>query len=154
MGNPRKSLLVRADFILDRSRGGSALVFKRWRRVLAEALPRLMGLGNRCSRAVVRLHRGEEQGGFPPGFASPVPTPGADGFRRSDRNSTTNWRSVLLAIGGEVIRSRRPPLSAQTVLCLEHPETILRLSRSEDVGREAPRVEPSRSSLRLRTAVR
>lgn len=105
MGNPRKSLLVRADFILDRSRGGSALVFKRWRRVLAESLPRLMGLGNRCSRARVRLHRGEEQGRFSAWLRIPVRRhPGRNGFRKIRQKLHEKLEAVLLAVGGEVIR--------------------------------------------------
>ena len=67
-----KTLLVRAELTLNRSQGGSRLLFKRWRRVLAGALPRLMGIANRCPRAVVRLHHGEEQGRFTMWLRFPV----------------------------------------------------------------------------------
>src|SRR5215204_1112997 len=64
------NLLVRADFVLDKSRGGDRLTFKRWRRGLAEALPGLMGFPN--SRAVVQLHHGEVEGRYSAWLRVPV----------------------------------------------------------------------------------
>src|SRR3954452_19979135 len=70
MDTLRNHLLVRADFVLDRSRGGDRLTFKRWRRGLAEALPSLMGLPG--SRAVVQLHYGEEEGRYSAWLRVPI----------------------------------------------------------------------------------
>src|SRR5262245_5590989 len=114
-----------------------------------------MGLGSRCSRAVVRLHRGEEQGRFSAWLRIPVRRhPGRDGFRKIRQKLHDKLESVLLAVGGEVIRFGVRRLRPKTVLSLEHPETIpLRLTPSQDLGREAPRVE-SQPTLVAQTAAR
>jgi hypothetical protein len=54
----RKSLLVRADFVLGGA--GERLMYKRWRRILIDALPRLLGCAGRCPKAErVRLRAGD-----------------------------------------------------------------------------------------------
>jgi hypothetical protein len=101
----RKSLLVRADFILDRSRGGDRLTFKRWRRVLADALPRLLGCADRCPRAVVRLHRGEVEGRFSGWLRIPVERrPGRKRLRKIRAKLHDRLESALLPVGGEVVK--------------------------------------------------
>jgi hypothetical protein len=114
-----KSLLIRADFTLDRSRGGDRLTFQRWRRVLADTLPRLLGVAGRCSRAVVHLRQGEEQGRFSAWLRLPIHRrPGRKLLRRVRERLRNRLEAVLLAVGGEVIklgvrrcqpRSRRAP---------------------------------------------
>ena len=59
MNDARKCLLVRADFVLGNRRGGERLACKRWRRVLADALPRLLGCARRCPKAEVSLREGD-----------------------------------------------------------------------------------------------
>jgi hypothetical protein len=114
----RKSLLVRADFTLDRSRGGDRLMFKRWRRVLADALPRLLGVADRCSRAAVRLRRGEEQGRYAAWLRLPVERrPGRKLLRRIKEKLRGRLEEALLPVGGEVIKlgvRRRRPRPART----------------------------------------
>ena len=105
MDTARKSLLVRADFTLDRSQGGDRLTFKRWRRVLAEALPRLLGVADRCPRAVVSLHDGEEQGRYSAWLRLPVErSPGRELVRRIKENLRGRLQAVLLPVGGELIK--------------------------------------------------
>jgi len=61
----RKSLLVRADFVLDEGRHGDPLTYRRWRRILADALPRLLGCADRSPKAErICLHRGEGEARF------------------------------------------------------------------------------------------
>jgi hypothetical protein len=101
----RKSLLARADFVLDRSRGGDRLTFKRWRRVLGEVLPRLMGCAERCPRAVVRLHHGEEEGRFTAWLRLPVERlPGRKRLRLIGARLRERLEAGLLAVGGDVLK--------------------------------------------------
>jgi hypothetical protein len=59
----RHYLLVRADFAIGGGQQGDRLVYHRWRRVLIDALPKLLGCAKRSPRAEqVRLHKGSEQG--------------------------------------------------------------------------------------------
>jgi len=59
-GKP-KSILVRADFVLGQRQGVDRRTFKRWRRILLDALPGLLGCERRCPRAErVRLRSAEE----------------------------------------------------------------------------------------------
>jgi hypothetical protein len=101
----RKYLLARADFTLDRSQGGDRLTFKRWRHVLARALPELMGCADRCTRAVVRLHHGEEQGRFSAWLRIPLERrPGRKRMRQIKDKLRARLEAVLLPVGGEVVK--------------------------------------------------
>jgi hypothetical protein len=133
----QKTLLVHADFLLDRSRGGDRLIFKRWRRALAEFLPRIMGISKRCSRARVRLHYGEEQGRFSVWLRIPVERyPGRKRLQRIKEKLREKLESALLAIGGDVVkfgirRCQRKPV----LLDLAQPElTPLRLAQSDETA--------------------
>jgi hypothetical protein len=122
MRTRHKTLLVRFDFILDRSRGGDRLVFKRWRRVLAAALPGLMGLSRCCPRAVLRLRHGEEQGRFSGWLRIPVERhPGLDRLRRIREKLQEKLESVLIAVGGEVLKVVVRRLRPRTALSLAVP---------------------------------
>jgi hypothetical protein len=58
-------LLVRADFVLGKGQAASERTYRRWRRILRDALPRLLGCERRCPKAErVRLHHGEGEGRF------------------------------------------------------------------------------------------
>jgi hypothetical protein len=130
MDTARKHLLVRADFTLDRSRGGDRLTFKRWRRVLADALPRLMGLAD-C-RAVLRLHHGEEEGRYSLWLRLPVER--RPGRKRLGKIRAKLWErleSALLPVGGELAKlgvRRRQPRQA---LRLVHPDFPLQLAQAD-----------------------
>jgi hypothetical protein len=97
------SLLVRADFVLDRSRGGDRLTFKRWRRGLAAALPALMGFPE--SRALVWLRQGEEQGRYSVWLRVPVEAlPKRKRLARIKAALLGRLEAALLAVGGDVIK--------------------------------------------------
>ena len=133
MDTARKSLLVRADFTLDRSRGGDRLTFKRWRRVLAEALPRLLGFGGR--RAVLRLHEGEEQGRFSLWLRLPVRRrPGRKRLGAIKAKLRDRLESVLLPVGGDVIKLGVRRCQPRRASPLVPHETVLRPFHTEEVG--------------------
>ena len=74
MQTTSKSLLVRADFVLSKRQGGDGQAYKRWRRILKEALPRLLGCQRRCSTAEkVRLRFIEGEGALLRLVANPHP---------------------------------------------------------------------------------
>jgi hypothetical protein len=101
----RKFLIVRADFVLDRSRGGDRLMFKRWRRALAEVFPRLLGCASRSDRTAVRLHCGEEEGRFTGWLRLPVQRlPGRKGLRKLKAKLRDRLEMALLAVGGDVVK--------------------------------------------------
>jgi hypothetical protein len=132
----RKSLLVRADFALDRSRGGDRLTFKRWRRVLAGALPRLMGFGDHCTRAVLRLHEGPEEGRFSLWLRLPVSRrPSRKRLGKIKAKLRDRLESVLLPVGGDVIKLGVRRCQPKRVLRLVQQETVcLPFGRTEEVG--------------------
>jgi hypothetical protein len=104
MDTMRKFLLVRADFVLDRSRGGSRLLFKQWRRALAGFFPKMLGCATRADRSVVRLHHGEEQGRFTGWLRLPVERlPGPQGLRGIKAKMRDRLEAALLAVGGDVL---------------------------------------------------
>ena len=97
------SLLVRADFILDKSRGGDRLTFKRWRRGLAESLPALMGFP--ACRAVVRLHHGEVEGWYSVWLRVPVRRlPRRKRMGKIKARLRDRLEAALLAVGGDVVK--------------------------------------------------
>jgi hypothetical protein len=96
-------LLARADFVLDRSRGGDRLTFKRWRRGLAEALPGLMGFPG--VRARVRLRHGEEQGRYSVWLRLPARRlPNHKGLGKVKARLRGRLDAALLAVGGDVVK--------------------------------------------------
>ena len=105
MNTTQKFLLVRAEFVLDRSRGGDRLMFKRWRRALAEVFPRLLGYANRCDRTAVRLHYGEEEGRFTGWLRLPVERlPNRRHLHDLKAKLCDRFETALLAVGGDVIK--------------------------------------------------
>lgn len=61
MNTTGKSLLVRADFALGDGSGTDRRTLKRWRRILGDVLPVLMGCANRSPKAErVRLRTGPD----------------------------------------------------------------------------------------------
>jgi hypothetical protein len=73
MTSERKSLLVRADFVLGKDSPADRLSFRRWRRILTAALPTLLGFSRLCPTAEhVCLHDGETEGHFSAWLRIPV----------------------------------------------------------------------------------
>jgi hypothetical protein len=113
-----KNLLVRADFILGKSAGGDRPAFHRWRRVLIDALPRLLGCSERCERAErVRLHKGEGQGRFVAWLRIPVERrPGRKRLRKLRSKLRARLEGSLRPLDGTVVKlgvrrqRRRPPV--------------------------------------------
>lgn len=110
---PEKALLVRADFVLANRAGGGRLSCKRWRRALAQALPRLMGCARRCPEAVVRLHDGEGEASYTAWLRIPVARrPGRRRLRAFKAKLRARLEAALLPIEGRVlklgVRRRRP----------------------------------------------
>jgi hypothetical protein len=133
MDTARKSLLVRADFSLDRSRGGDRLTFKRWRRVLSDALPRLMGYG---ARGVLRLHEGPEEGRYSLWLRLPISRrPGRKRLAKIKAKLLDRLESVLLPVGGDVIKLGVRRCQPKRSLRLVPQETVLLpFVRTDEVG--------------------
>ncbi len=102
----RKSLLVRLDFILGKGQTAPRVIYCRWRRVLIEALPKLLGCSQRCPRAEhVCLHHGEGEGHFSAWLRIPVQ-------RRANRKLLRKLKSKWLTrldegikpMNGEVVK--------------------------------------------------
>ena len=73
MTHKRKSLLVRADFVLGKDRPADRLSYRRWRKILIAALPSLLGFSRVCPTAEhVCLHDGEQEGHFTAWLRLPV----------------------------------------------------------------------------------
>ena len=105
MDTVRKSLLVRADFVLGNRRGGGRLACKRWRRLLADALPRLLGCADRCARARVRLHDGEGEARFSGWLRIPIERrPSRRRLRKLKAKLRARLEAGLLPIDGQVIK--------------------------------------------------
>jgi hypothetical protein len=103
-----KHLLVRADFVLGRRQGGDRLVYRRWRRILVEALPRLLGCSDRCPRAErVRLHKGEgeSEGRYVAWVRIPIERrPGRNRLRKLKAKLRGRLEESLRPLDGEVIK--------------------------------------------------
>jgi hypothetical protein len=99
----RKSLLVRADFVL--GGGGDRLMYKRWRGILADALPRLMGCADRCPEAEhVRLQSGDE-GRFSGWLRIPIERrPSRRRMRKYKAHLRRRLEAGLTPIGGRVVK--------------------------------------------------
>jgi hypothetical protein len=116
LNESNKCLLVRADFVLGNSLGGDRPTYHRWRRVLIDALPRLLGCADRCARAErVRLHKGEGQGRFVAWVRIPVERrPGRKRLRKMKANLRRRLEDSLRPLDGSVVklgvrRQRRRP---------------------------------------------
>lgn len=105
MHTDRKSLLVRADFVLGNRLGGDRVACKRWRRVLAEALPGLMGCAARCPQAQVCLHKGEGEARFSGWLRIPVERrPSRRRLRKFKAKLQSRLETNLLPIDGRVVK--------------------------------------------------
>src|SRR5262245_45464712 len=105
MSFQHKRLLVRADFVLANRPGGDRLSCKRWRRLLADALPRLLGCAHRCPRAVVRLHDGEGEARYTAWLRLPVERrPSRKRLRKFKAKLRARLEAGLLPIDGRVLK--------------------------------------------------
>jgi hypothetical protein len=103
---PGKHLLVRADFVLGKVPVGERRTLKRWRRILAAALPQLMGCADRCPKAArLRLRSGEGEARFTGWLRIPVQRrPGRKRLRRFKAQLRTRLEASLAPIDGRVVK--------------------------------------------------
>lgn len=119
-----KSLLVRADFVLRNRQGAGRIVCKRWRRLLADALPGLLGCARRCDKARVRLHQGVGEAHFSGWLRLPIERrPSRRRLRQFKARLRARLEAGLLPIDGQVLklgvrRCRPRPASVQLLLPL------------------------------------
>ncbi len=100
-----KSLLVRADFVLANRSGGGRLSCKRWRRLLADTLPGLMGCARRCPRAVIRLHEGGQEASYTGWLRIPIERrPGRKRLRKLKAKLRARLEAGLLPVDGRVLK--------------------------------------------------
>ncbi len=108
METRRKSLLVRADFVLGKHQGGDERTFRRWRGILRDALPRLLGCERRCRRAErVRLRGvdGEGEARFSGWVRIPIQRrPGRKRVRKFKDRLRRRLEANLLPIDGQVVK--------------------------------------------------
>lgn len=106
MKSERKSLLVRADFVLGKHQIADRLTHLRWRRILVGALPVLLGCARRCSRAEhVRLHRAEGEARFSAWLRIPTQRrPSRTRLRRLKVKLRARLEAGLKAVNGEVLK--------------------------------------------------
>lgn len=102
----RKSLLVRADFVLGKDRPADRLAYRRWRRILAAALPSLLGYRRLCPTAEhVCLHDGEQEGHFTAWLRLPVRRrPSRRWVRHLAAKLYRRLEDALRPIHGEVLK--------------------------------------------------
>jgi hypothetical protein len=125
--NDRKSLLVRADFILASSPGEDRLACKRWRRILADALPRLLGCARRNPESRVRFHEDQPQACFSGWLRIPIERrPSRKRLRKFKAKLRARLENGLLPIGGRVlkvgVRRCKPRLTSPVVLPIQQVE--------------------------------
>jgi hypothetical protein len=100
-----KNLIVRADFVLGNRQGGDRITCKRWRRLFAEALPRLLGCADRCSRSMVRLHEGGGEACYTGWLRIPIERrPGRKRLRRFKARLCARLEASLLPVDGRVLK--------------------------------------------------
>jgi hypothetical protein len=106
MDNRQRSLLVRADFVLGESVPVERAVYRRWRRVLVNALPRLMGCAERCESAErVSLHATAEAGSFTGWVRIPIQRrPDRKQLRKLKRRFRDRLETSLAPAHGRVIK--------------------------------------------------
>jgi hypothetical protein len=102
----RKSLLVRADFILGHSQPGDRRTYKRWRGILRDVLPRLFGCERRCARAEkVRLRSVNDHPLFSAWLRIPIERrPGKNRIRKLRERLRSRLERSLLLIDGQVVK--------------------------------------------------
>jgi hypothetical protein len=104
----QKSLLVRADFTIGQGQDVDRIIYHRWRRILIDALPRLLGCSRRCPQAEhVCLHKGEGEGRYSAWLRIPVlRRPGRSFVQRLEIKLKERLESGLKPMKGEVLKMR------------------------------------------------
>jgi hypothetical protein len=148
----RKSLLVRADFVLGRRQAGDVRVYKRWRRILLDALPRLLGCERRCRRAErVRLRAGAEEGRFSAWLRIAIERrPSRKRARKLAERLRGRLEASLRPIDGHVVKigvrrcragvARLPAAADVQVPAVPNPDGAIPLPAVAEVR---PRVDPT-----------
>lgn len=106
MHTTSKSLLVRADFALGEPGQGERIAYQRWRRILVEALPRLLGCADRCPRAEkVRLHLENDVAWFSGWLRIPIQRrPSRRRLRQFKAKLRNRLETSLLPIRGRLLK--------------------------------------------------
>lgn len=104
----QKSLLVRADFSIGKGQNVDRIVYHRWRKILIDALPRLLGCSRRCPQAEhVCLHKGTGEGRYTAWLRIPVVRrPGRSFVQRLEGKLKERLEAGLKPIQGEVLKVR------------------------------------------------
>jgi hypothetical protein len=112
-----KSLLVRADFSLARDAAADAKVYKRWRRILIDALPRMLGCERRCPKAEhVRLRWGDDAALYSGWLRIAIERrPSRTRLRKFKVKLRWRLESALPPIGGRVVKVGVRRLRARAV---------------------------------------
>jgi hypothetical protein len=119
----RKSLLIRADFVLGKGQGANRRICKRWRSILVDALPRLLRWRRHTPETErVRLRSGEEAR-YTAWLRLPVERrPGRERLRKLEVRIRARLEAALLPIDGRLLklgvrrRSARRPWVEPAVL--------------------------------------
>jgi hypothetical protein len=100
------SLLVRADFVLGHSQPGDRRAYKRWRGILRDVLPRLLGCERRSAHAEkVRLRSVEDHPLFSGWVRIPIERrPGKKGLRKLAERLCNRLERSLLLVDGRVVK--------------------------------------------------
>jgi hypothetical protein len=129
-----KSLLLRVDFILGHGQPADRLIFHRWRRILVDALPRLLGCARRCPQAEhVCLHEnqnGQGQGHYTAWLRIPTQRrPSRALVRRVEAQLHKKLAAGLEPLSGQVVklairrrRAKAPALPARSDFLPLFPE--------------------------------
>jgi hypothetical protein len=128
----RKSLLVRADFVLGHSPESDRRTYKRWRGILRDVLPRLLGCERRCPRAEkVRLRSVADHPLYSAWLRIPIERrPDKKRVRKLTERLRTRLERSLLLIDGSVVKLRvrrcRPRAEAgENILVHDACENVL-----------------------------
>jgi hypothetical protein len=97
---------VRADFVLGHSPLGDRRTYKRWRGILRDVLPRLLGCERRCTRAEkVRLRSVADHPLFSAWLRIPIERrPGKKRMRKLRERLRNRLERSLLLIDGRVVK--------------------------------------------------
>jgi hypothetical protein len=151
----RKSLLVRADFVLGHSQPGDRRTYKRWRGILHEVLPRLMGCERRSARAEkVRLRSVEDHPLYSAWIRIPIERrPSKKRLRKLVERLRSRLERNLRLVDGQVVKMRvrrcRKMDTACTVAPVNSVESLPVVSPPVAVGEQVtvqlplPAAEPS-----------
>lgn len=106
MNKAKKCLLVRADFVLGTAGEAARSSYLAWRRILVDALPKMMGCASRCPRAErVSLHADLERGSYTGWLRIPTSRrPDRKQLRRMRKKLAERLAASLLPVHGRLVK--------------------------------------------------